>query len=143
VREVCPKTAYTITARNKRGDAPTTIQFATVQDYRPVPLEQWTTDMVQVWLKEVLMFSDIDLLEFLGMNGKVLATCQSSNMEPLASKRLTATVKVLFAKTVKELTREQLESMDRPLMTSELPSVDLIQEEVKTIALIKTTYANV
>jgi hypothetical protein len=72
VREVCPKTVYTITARNKRGDASTTIQFATVQDHRRVPLEQWTTDMVRVWLKEVLKFTDSDLLEFLGVDGSVL-----------------------------------------------------------------------
>ncbi len=71
-REVRPKTVYTITARNKRGDASTTIQFATVQDHRRVPLEQWTTDMVRVWLKEVLKFTDSHLLEFLGVDGPAL-----------------------------------------------------------------------
>jgi hypothetical protein len=72
VREVCPQTAYNIRARNKRGDASTTIQFATVQDHKCVPLEQWTTDMVRVWLKEVLKFTDSDLLEFLGVDGPAL-----------------------------------------------------------------------
>jgi hypothetical protein len=120
VREARRKTAYTVTATNKRGTAATTIEFATIQDYKQVPVTQWTADMVRAWLRDAVKCTDKDLLEFLGVDGRVLATCTSAETEPLASNKMGDTAKVLIAIKVKELVSAgPVSTQPKALMTAE------------------------
>jgi hypothetical protein len=101
VREVHPWTNYTVKAMNMRGSASTIIHFATVPYYRQTPMDQWTPDMVRAWLEDFVKAPDHELLELHDVDGRVLAACSSAASEPLASKRLAETTKMLISMKVR------------------------------------------
>ena len=67
------KTIFTITARNKSGHSIVKIALAVAGKWEDTPPKEWTKEMVQVWLKEVLkvtedvriLFADVDVSQLI------------------------------------------------------------------------------
>jgi hypothetical protein len=112
-------TVYTITASNKRGETSTRIRFAVIRNYKDVLVYEWTAEMVRMWLEHSLKLTDTDLLEFAGTDGRSLASCKSAEDEPLASRKLADSVKLLITVKIGELIRAKSIRLTQDLMSLE------------------------
>ena len=94
------KCTYTITARNVRGQASTTIAFAVAGDWQIAHPKEWSVEMCQTWFKDELKLAEDDRSHLVTLDGKQLVLLKSKEAVASKIKQIPPAVQILIAQNV-------------------------------------------